>query len=169
MSVGAAGNAPTHSRCIVFSLAAVREAWEEIGLRVNAITLLGRLSFVNSKANLLVAPVVALVDESRFTPRLNAREVDSLFVVPLSLFAALAAPPPGEKPSWTTFTFHFDTVPIASTVTNTPKRETFTIFGSVVVVIVVVAHVATAVHLLQCSFALRNACLSGALVLSIAA
>lgn len=93
------GGKADDGECVVSC--AIREAYEEIGLTPECLTIIGRLDFIISRSNLMVGSVVALVDESKFKPKLNEREVESLFEVPLVLFRDLQADTTGSsyKPS----------------------------------------------------------------------
>ena len=62
--------------------AALREAWEEVGLERSEARVLGYLPLYFTGTNYLITPVVALVEPSRpFIP--NPGEVRSVFEVPL--------------------------------------------------------------------------------------
>lgn len=68
---------------------ALRETWEELGISSASIQILGRLDSFHHPAGFLLYPVLALVDEKAIaTARLNPQEVDHIFEVPLSFFAA---------------------------------------------------------------------------------
>ncbi len=62
--------------------AALREAWEEIGLEPAQVDLLGALPRYRTTSGFRIHPVVGRVDP-RFTPRLNDVEVADIFEVPL--------------------------------------------------------------------------------------
>jgi 8-oxo-dGTP pyrophosphatase MutT (NUDIX family) len=62
--------------------AALREAWEEIGLRSAEVDLLGALPRYRTTSGFRIHPVVGRVDPG-FTPRLNDTEVADIFEVPL--------------------------------------------------------------------------------------
>jgi 8-oxo-dGTP pyrophosphatase MutT (NUDIX family) len=64
-------------------MTAVREAYEEVGLEGEDITVLGTLPVYTTGSAFVVTPVVALVDP-RFTPRPNTNEVADIFEVPLA-------------------------------------------------------------------------------------
>ncbi len=63
--------------------AALREGFEEIGLPVASVEVLGQLNRYVTGTGFDVAPVVGLVS-SPFTPRLSEGEVAEMFTVPLS-------------------------------------------------------------------------------------
>lgn len=65
--------------------AALREAWEEVGLERRFVTVLGNLPAYATGSAYSVTPVVALV-HSGFALRLNSGEVAEAFEVPLSHF-----------------------------------------------------------------------------------
>ena len=66
--------------------AALREAWEEVGLQPSEARVLGYMPHYFTGTNYLITPVVAAVRPSKpFTP--NPREVSAVFEVPLSLLA----------------------------------------------------------------------------------
>jgi 8-oxo-dGTP pyrophosphatase MutT (NUDIX family) len=62
---------------------ALREAEEEIGLDPRRVEVLGKLSDYHTRTDFRVTPVVGLV-AAPFELRLDAREVDEVFEVPLS-------------------------------------------------------------------------------------
>lgn len=62
---------------------ALRETGEEIGLEASRVELLGQLSDYHTRTGYRVTPVVGLV-AAPFQLRLDAREVDEAFEVPLS-------------------------------------------------------------------------------------
>lgn len=62
---------------------ALREAQEEIGLEPQRVEVLGKLSDYHTRTDYRVTPVVGLVAHG-FALRLDAREVDEVFEVPLS-------------------------------------------------------------------------------------
>lgn len=62
---------------------ALREAKEEIGLEPQRVEVLGKLSDYHTRTDFRVTPVVGLVAPS-FELRLDAREVEEVFEVPLS-------------------------------------------------------------------------------------
>jgi 8-oxo-dGTP pyrophosphatase MutT (NUDIX family) len=62
---------------------ALREAEEEIGLQPQRIEVLGKLSDYHTRTDFRVTPVVGLVAPG-FELRLDAREVEEVFEVPLS-------------------------------------------------------------------------------------
>lgn len=64
---------------------ALRETWEELGIPARQIRLLGRLDFIAHRANFLMQPVLAVVEEEALEQmRLNPAEVEETFLVPLS-------------------------------------------------------------------------------------
>ncbi len=65
--------------------AALREAWEEVGLERRFVTVLGNLPVYATGSAYSVTPVVALVHPG-FTLRPNSGEVAEVFEVPLSHF-----------------------------------------------------------------------------------
>ena len=64
---------------------ALREAYEEIGLPLAAVEVIGIGAPLVSKHGLLVTPVVAWIP-AQFTARANPTEVASVFRAPLDLF-----------------------------------------------------------------------------------
>ena len=71
---------------------ALRETEEELSIPPSAITILGKLDFIAHRANFLMHPVLALVEESAIEHMtLNPGEVDETFLVPLSHL--LSTPP----------------------------------------------------------------------------
>ena len=65
--------------------AALREAWEEVGLERRFVTVLGNLPVYATRSAYSVTPVVALVHPG-FALRPNSGEVAEVFEVPLSHF-----------------------------------------------------------------------------------
>lgn len=63
--------------------AALREAWEEIGLPPERVQVLGRLPAHETVTNYLITPILGLVRDD-FVPRPEAGEVDEVFTVPLA-------------------------------------------------------------------------------------
>jgi len=63
--------------------AALREAWEEIGLDINEVEILGRLPDYYSGSRFIISPVIGYVNESAEF-EINHDEVDYMFEVPLS-------------------------------------------------------------------------------------
>ena len=63
--------------------AALREAWEEIGLPPERVQVLGRLPAHETVTNYLITPILGLVRDD-FTPVAEAGEVDEVFTVPLA-------------------------------------------------------------------------------------
>lgn len=63
--------------------AALREAWEEIGLPIAHVRLLGALPEHETITGFRVTPVVGLI-ERPFVPQAEAGEVDEIFSVPLA-------------------------------------------------------------------------------------
>jgi 8-oxo-dGTP pyrophosphatase MutT (NUDIX family) len=64
---------------------ALREAEEEVGVAASRLRVLGELDDLPTRTGFLVRPVVAVLDEARFTP--SPHEVAGIFEVPLALFA----------------------------------------------------------------------------------
>lgn len=62
--------------------AALREAWEEIGLDINEVRILGRLPDYHSGSGFLIAPVLGFVS-AQAEYEINREEVDYMFEVPL--------------------------------------------------------------------------------------
>ena len=64
---------------------ALRETWEELGIPSERIRLLGRLDFIAHRANFLMQPVAAVVEEEAVSRmRLNPAEVEETFLIPLA-------------------------------------------------------------------------------------
>lgn len=64
---------------------ALRETWEELAIPEENIHLLGQLDFIAHRANFLMQPVLAVVEEEALEKmKLNPAEVDETFLVPLS-------------------------------------------------------------------------------------
>jgi len=63
--------------------AALREAWEEIGLDINEVEILGRLPDYHTGSGYRVAPIIGFVREGADF-EINPDEVDYMFEVPLS-------------------------------------------------------------------------------------
>jgi 8-oxo-dGTP pyrophosphatase MutT (NUDIX family) len=63
--------------------AALREAWEEIGLDINEVEVMGRLPNYHTGSGYRVAPVIGFVREGADF-KINPDEVDYMFEVPLS-------------------------------------------------------------------------------------
>lgn len=68
--------------------AALRESYEEVGIRPGDVRILGQLDQVTAGANYLVTPFVGLIP-SPYEFRLNPAETTAVFAVPVS---ALLAP-----------------------------------------------------------------------------
>lgn len=63
--------------------AALREAWEEIGLDINEVEIMGRLPDYHTGSGYRVAPIIGFVrEEADF--KINPDEVDYMFEVPLA-------------------------------------------------------------------------------------
>jgi len=62
--------------------AALREAWEEIGLDINEVEIIGRLPDYYSGSRFIIAPVVGYVNETADF-EINQEEVEYMFEVPL--------------------------------------------------------------------------------------
>ena len=79
----------------------LRETWEELGIPREKIRILGRLDFVAHRANFILHPVLALVEEEAVDGlHLNPDEVAEVFQVPLE---HLRNEPPLE--------YHYDLIP----------------------------------------------------------
>ena len=63
--------------------AALREAWEEIGLSPDRVEVLGRLPAHETVTNYMITPILGIVRDD-FTPVPEAGEVDEVFTVPLA-------------------------------------------------------------------------------------
>ena len=63
--------------------AALREAWEEIGLPPDRVEVLGRLPAHETVTNYMITPILGLVRDD-FIPMPEAGEVDEVFTVPLA-------------------------------------------------------------------------------------
>lgn len=63
--------------------AALREAWEEIGLDINEVEILGRLPDYYSGSRFIIAPIIGFVNANAGF-EINREEVDYMFEVPLS-------------------------------------------------------------------------------------
>lgn len=63
--------------------AALREAWEEIGLPPDRVQVLGRLPTHETVTNYMITPILGLVRDD-FIPVPEAGEVDEVFNVPLA-------------------------------------------------------------------------------------
>ena len=63
--------------------AALREAWEEIGLPPDRVEVLGRLPAHETVTNYAITPVLGLI-RGDFAPMPEAGEVDEVFTVPLA-------------------------------------------------------------------------------------
>ncbi len=63
--------------------AALREAWEEIGLPPDRVEVLGRLPAHETVTNYMITPILGLVRDD-FIPVPEAGEVDEVFTVPLA-------------------------------------------------------------------------------------
>lgn len=68
---------------------ALREVEEEVGVAASRLRVLGELDDLPTRTGFLVHPVVAVLDEARFTP--SPAEVAGVFEVPLALFTDPAA------------------------------------------------------------------------------
>jgi 8-oxo-dGTP pyrophosphatase MutT (NUDIX family) len=67
--------------------AAVREAFEELGVPPDRVEVLGVIDDVPTPTNFVITPVVARFDARDLAYRADPREVASWFEVPLQLFA----------------------------------------------------------------------------------
>ena len=65
--------------------AALREAWEEIGLYQTDVEVISQLPPLVSRYGYFVTPITALIPEG-FEPNVNPNEVEDVFRVPLSYF-----------------------------------------------------------------------------------
>lgn len=63
--------------------AALREAWEEIGLPPDRVEVLGRLPAHETVTNYMITPILGLIRDD-FNPVPEAGEVDEVFTVPLA-------------------------------------------------------------------------------------
>jgi len=64
---------------------ALRETEEEVGVAAARLRVIGELDDLPTRTGFLIRPVVAVLDEPRFTP--SPREVVEIFDVPLAVFA----------------------------------------------------------------------------------
>ncbi len=71
--------------------AALREAWEEVGLRPGDVEICGRLPAYVTGTGYRVVPVLALLTPG-FETRLSADEVSAIFELPLAVLLDEAAP-----------------------------------------------------------------------------
>jgi 8-oxo-dGTP pyrophosphatase MutT (NUDIX family) len=71
--------------------AAVREAFEELGVPPDQVEVLGVLDDVPTPTNFVITPVVARLDAAGLAYRPDPREVASWFEAPLAAFADRAA------------------------------------------------------------------------------
>ncbi len=71
--------------------AARREAFEELGVPIDRVDVLGVLDDVPTPSNFVITPVVARLDARGLAYRPDPREVASWFEAPLALFADRAA------------------------------------------------------------------------------
>lgn len=69
---------------------ALRESWEELGIRPSAVQILGRLDFIAHRANFILYPVLAKVEVLEDL-RPSPAEVEEVFFVPVEHL--LAHPP----------------------------------------------------------------------------
>jgi coenzyme A diphosphatase NUDT7 len=67
-----------------FVKTALREAEEEIGLKAEAVRLLCQLRPCITRDGIIVVPVVGLVTDSQFSPKLNFSEVEECFRIELN-------------------------------------------------------------------------------------
>lgn len=65
---------------------ALREAWEEVGLAPQDVTILGKLSDIQTMTGFLVTPVVGRIPYP-YEFKLNPHEVEELLQVPWSVFS----------------------------------------------------------------------------------
>ncbi|MBK4216937.1 CoA pyrophosphatase [Paracoccus caeni] len=66
--------------------AALREAWEEVGLQPDAVEIIGHLPPHSTVTGFLISPLVGLI-RGPFTPRREPGEVDEIFTLPFSHIA----------------------------------------------------------------------------------
>jgi 8-oxo-dGTP pyrophosphatase MutT (NUDIX family) len=71
--------------------AALREAWEEIGLEAGSVQVLGRMADHLTGTGYRITPVLGLLPPD-LTYRLSAHEVESIFELPMSVVLDPAAP-----------------------------------------------------------------------------
>ena len=71
--------------------AALREAWEEIGLETDAVQVLGRMADHVTGTGYRITPVLGVVPPD-LTYRLSAHEVESVFELPISVLLNPDAP-----------------------------------------------------------------------------
>lgn len=91
--------------------AALREAWEEVGLAPSAVEVAGRMSPHITGTGFLVTPVVGFI-AGEFRPQPDAREVADVFEVPLDLLRAPDAFAVGHRERFgtrfRTYELHFE-------------------------------------------------------------
>ncbi len=90
---------------------ALRESYEEVGIKAEDVTVLGLLDDVVTRSNFVVTPVVGRVEAYPYSFRLYEAEVAELLEVPLSHLADPAnhVPSPrratGEQPPYPSYRF----------------------------------------------------------------
>jgi 8-oxo-dGTP pyrophosphatase MutT (NUDIX family) len=78
------GSAENHDQTI--EATALREAWEEIGLPFESVSILGRLKQVVSSSNYLITPIVGFIHWP-FQIKISEDEVSRVFSIPLDWLA----------------------------------------------------------------------------------
>jgi 8-oxo-dGTP pyrophosphatase MutT (NUDIX family) len=71
--------------------AALREAWEEVGLEAGSVTVLGRMADHLTGTGYRITPILGVLPPG-LTYRLSAHEVESVFELPMSVVLDPAAP-----------------------------------------------------------------------------
>lgn len=70
---------------------ALREAWEELGIPAEAVEVIGTMDFIANRSGFLLYPILAKVMGCGMEQeRINPREVDHTFTVPVSFFEQTA-------------------------------------------------------------------------------
>uniref|UniRef100_A0A0N4ZN33 Nudix hydrolase domain-containing protein n=1 Tax=Parastrongyloides trichosuri TaxID=131310 RepID=A0A0N4ZN33_PARTI len=64
---------------------ALRESYEEIGLELNKIQIVGQLPWVRTRFNIIMYPVIGIIKD-KFVLKLNEAEVSEYFFCPMSIF-----------------------------------------------------------------------------------
>lgn len=67
---------------------ALREAQEEIGINPKSTKIIGFLDDTVTVAGYLIHPVVALIDQDDFNPKINEKEVEELIILPIKKIIA---------------------------------------------------------------------------------
>lgn len=91
------------------SAAALREAWEEIGLAPKSTEILGEMPFHQTVTSFQITPVLARV-KSAFEPRIEPGEVAEVFQVPLKHVMELSRYQVQSR-MWQGVSRQYDTVP----------------------------------------------------------